>query len=426
MRRWFTLISALLIISSGTVAQSARSSWPPTLVWSASSFECPAVDTKRKIEDAALDGDAGAQTQFGKAQVHSCPGWKNPVESLQFLNLAAEKNNVEAQITLGDIFRDGNAVPKDLFQATKWFARAARQGDARAQNDLGVSYALFALIPQKDTKAFELFLEAAQNKLPEAQYNLATRYDLGIGVAQSHETARRWYGKAADQKQSDAAYRLAQLAERGLGGPKDPAAATIWLNKAADFGSEDAQIKLGRKTPSQARSANSGYYQYFAAMSYLTGRGVPKDQAKAIEFLQKSADAGFPQAMVELGSLYQYGNGTTKDERKAQAYFLQSIARDAKYHVAYNNLAWLYVTTKDPKLHNAKKALELATKAVELSNKQEGASLDTLAHAYFELGKLDLALENEQLAEQLAPNDEFIRKTLGEYKAAKENQKPAK
>jgi len=239
-------------------------------------------------------------------------------------------------------------------------------------------------------------------------------------VAQSHETARQWYAKAADQKQSDAAYRLAQLAERGLGGPKDPAAATIWLNKAADFGSEDAQIKLRRKTPSQARSANSGYYQYFAAMSYFTGRGVPKDQAKAIEFLQKSADAGFPQAMVELGSLYQYGNGTTKDERKAQAYFLQSIARDAKY------LAWLYVTTKDHKLHNAKKALALATKAVELSNKQEGASLDTLAHTYFELGKLDLALENERLAAQLAPNDEFIRKTLGEYKAAKESQKPAK
>jgi Sel1 repeat len=51
-------------------------------------------------------------------------------------------------------------------------------------------------------------------------------------------------------------------------------------------------------------------------MSYLSGRGVPRDDAKAIEFLQKSADAGFPQAMVQLGTMYQYGQGTAKDEKK--------------------------------------------------------------------------------------------------------------
>jgi hypothetical protein len=36
---------------------------------------------------------------------------------------------------------------------------------------------------------------------------------------------------------------------------------------------------------------------------------------------------------------------------------------------------------------------------------------------------LDLALENEQLAAKMAPKDEFIQKTLAEYKAAKENKK---
>ena len=116
MRRWFMLISALLIISSGTVAQSAQSSWPPTLVWSASSFECPAVDTKRKIEDAALDGDAGAQTQFGKAQVHSCPGWKNPVESLQFLNLAAKKTTSKHKSPWETFSATGTRYPRTFFR----------------------------------------------------------------------------------------------------------------------------------------------------------------------------------------------------------------------------------------------------------------------------------------------------------------------
>jgi TPR repeat protein len=310
-------------------------------------------------------------------------------------------------------------------QASRWFARAADQKDPRALNNLGVSYALLEPPARNDSKAEQLFLEAAGKGVPEAEYNLGTRYDLGLGVPQNYQSARQWYTRAAEQKQPDAAHRLALLTERGLGGPKDAGTATTWLSKAADFGSEDAQIKLGRKSPSQARSPNSGYFQYVAAMSYLSGRGVPKDEAKAIGFLQKSADAGFPQAMVQLGTMYQYGQGTAKDEKKAQQYFLQSIARDAKYHAAYNNLAWLYVTTTDPRLHNAKKALDLATKAVELSNKKDGASLDTLAHAYFELGKVDLALENEQLAAQLAPEDDFIQKTLAEYKAANENRKSA-
>lgn len=426
MRKWLALSFAVLMISASAQAQTPQQNWVPNLAWGATSFECPAVTEKRRIETAAINGDADSQTKFGRAQFHSCSGWKNPVEALQFLNLAANQNKIEAQLTLGEIFRDGRDVPRDIVQASKWFARAADQGDLRAINDLGVAYAISAAVPQKDEKAFEQFGRAALKGSPAAAYNLATRYDLGIGVAQNYSEAREWYTKAAQQKQPDAAYRLGMLSERGLGSPRDTSAATAWFQKAAEFGSEDAKLKLGLITPSQARSANSGYFQYMAGLSYLSERETPRDEAKAIEFFRQSADAGFPPAMVQLGTMYQFGRGTAPDERKAEALFLRSIARDPKYHMAHNNLAWLYVTTKDPKLHNAKKALELATKAVELSNRKEGASLDTLAHAYFELGDLDSALENEKLAAQLAPKDDFIQKTLAEYKAAKEKQKPAK
>jgi TPR repeat protein len=425
VRRTLTLILGSLLISLNASAQALRQNWAPTLAWSASSFECPAAAEKKTIETAAINGDPDAQTKFGKAQLHSCSGWKNPVEALQFLNLAANQNKIEAQIALGEIFRDGDGVPRDPLQASRWFARAADQGNLRAINDLGVSYASLSAFPGKEGKALQLFSQAAQSGFPAAQYNLATRYDLGAGVAQNYATAREWYAKAAEQKQPDAAYRLGMLCERGQGGVKDPSAAADWFHRAAEFGSDDAKIKLGLISPSQARSANSGYFQYMAGLSLLSGRSAPRDEAKAIEFFQQSADAGFPPAMVELGTMYQFGQGTAKDERKAQAYFMQSIARDPKYPVGYNNLAWLYVTTKNPKLHNAKKALELASKAVELSNKKDGASLDTLAHAYFELGNLDVALENEQLAARLAPKDDFIQKTLEEYKAAKEKQKSA-
>jgi TPR repeat protein len=424
--RRLALILVSLLASLRASAQAPQQTWSPTLVWSSSSFQCPAATEKKDIEDAAINGDADAQIKFGKAQVNFCEGWKNPVEALQFLHLAADKNRIEAQVTLGEIFGDGRNVPRDPLQASRWFARAADQGDLRAINDLGVAYALSTAMPQKDEKALQQFSQAAQRGSSAAEYNLATRYDLGIGVTQNYPTARDWYAKAAGQKQPDAAYRLGMLCELGLGGSKDSSAASTWFHKAAEFGSEDAKIRLGLITPSQARSANSGYFQYAEGLGFLSGRHGAEEEAKAVGLFQKSADAGFPPAMVQLGVMYQFGQGTAEDEKKAQAYFLKSIARDPKYHPAYNNLAWLYVTTKDPKLHNAKKALDLATKAVELSNKKDGASLDTLAHAYFELGNVHLALENEQLAAQLAPKDDFIQKTLAEYKAAKEKQKTAK
>src|SRR4030095_9089569 len=128
------------------------------------------------------------------------------------------------------------------------------------------------LFPGKEGKALQLFSQAAQSGFSAAQYNLATRYDLGAGVAQKYATAREWYAKAAEQKQPDAAYRLGMLCERGRGGPKDPSAAAGWFHRAAEFGSDDAKIKLGLISPSQASSQKSGYFQYMAGVSLLSGR----------------------------------------------------------------------------------------------------------------------------------------------------------
>jgi tetratricopeptide (TPR) repeat protein len=121
--------------------------------------------------------------------------------------------------------------------------------------------------------------------------------------------------------------------------------------------------------------------------------------------------------------MYANGRGTAKDEKQAEEYYLKAITADRNYALPYNELAWLYVTTADPKLHNAKKALDLAKMAVELSQKKNADFLDTLAHAFFELGDFTQAVETERQAAELAPKDEFIRKTLADYQASMDGQK---
>ncbi len=56
-----------------------------------------------------------------------------------------------------------------------------------------------------------------------------------------------------------------------------------------------------------------------------------------------------------------------------------------------NNLAWLLLTAKDKKLRNINKGLELAKKSVEIFPTID--NLDTLAEAYFQLGKIKKAIQ---------------------------------
>ena len=46
---------------------------------------------------------------------------------------------------------------------------------------------------------------------------------------------------------------------------------------------------------------------------YSDGRGVPRDDAKAIEWFLKAANQGFAPAQINLGVLYERGQGVPKD-----------------------------------------------------------------------------------------------------------------
>ena len=50
---------------------------------------------------------------------------------------------------------------------------------------------------------------------------------------------------------------------------------------------------------------------------YASGAGVPKDDAQALIWYRKAADAGDPGGMRNLAILYEKGQGVTKDEAGA-------------------------------------------------------------------------------------------------------------
>jgi TPR repeat protein len=193
-----------------------------------------------------------------------------------------------------------------------------------------------------------------------------------------------------------------------------------WLRRAAEDGSQDAQLKLGLKLPSEAQTLSSGYFQYQIARAFFEGKGAAKDTATALQFLEKSAAAGYPPAFLALGRMYARGDGVAKDEAKALGYFEQAIAHDTKNGMAYNSLAWTLITAENLKLRDPGRALELANKAVELGDGKEAYQLDTLAHAYFALGNFSEARKIEAKALALQPESDSYQKSLEEFKKLKD------
>ena len=82
-----------------------------------------------------------------------------------------------------------------------------------------------------------------------------------------------------------------------------------------------------------------------------------------------------------------------KEYDKAIADFSEAIRINPKDFGAYNNRAWIWATCPEAKYRDGKKALDLATKACEITGWKQAIFLDTLAAAYAEAGNFDSALK---------------------------------
>ena len=150
------------------------------------------------------------------------------------LSEEAYRNNKIAQEMVGQFFMNGNAAPKDPFEALYWFDRAGKtvNNDKRvkALNEQGF------YLPVNDGLILEKYLKQALDGDADATYRLGKVYGAGRGVKQDLLEAYNWFEKAARLGHAYAQYEVASYRYGALGVPRDMEIVMHWLKKSADNG----------------------------------------------------------------------------------------------------------------------------------------------------------------------------------------------
>ncbi|NTS40696.1 sel1 repeat family protein [Flavisolibacter sp. BT320] len=148
------------------------------------------------------------------------------------------------------------------------------------------------------------------------------------------------------QAQSKKAKEELTEADYSFAGKKYEEARTVYLKHAQHL-SPKQQLQLGISYFSMAKenpaalttgidwiqkSADAGYTEAMNTLSYLysIGTGVAKDSVQEMQWLVRSADAGDAAALATLGNRYQMGKGVENDKAKAKDLYYKAANKGSK------------------------------------------------------------------------------------------------
>lgn len=117
-------------------------------------------------------------------------------DNLSHWQRLAEMGGANAQFNLGAIYDNGDGVPEDDAEATKWYRLAADQGHKHAQFNLGVMYANGEGVAENAAEAATWYRKAAYQGDYRSQYNLSVLYANGEGVTQNYSESYVWMSVA--------------------------------------------------------------------------------------------------------------------------------------------------------------------------------------------------------------------------------------
>lgn len=193
-------------------------------------------------------------------------------------------------------------------RAIELLKRATRHGSGEAYFSIGNLYYDGEYLPKNDKKAFENWEKAVELKNDKATSNLAYAYIEGIGCEKDEQKGIELYKQAVKYGSGFSAYKLYFCYGTGAWGiEKDKELAKTYLLKAAELNDPQGCYVLGL------------HY-------YLGNELMDKSDGQAFVYIRKAADMGHIDACNRIAYFYENGIGCAKDPQKAKEYKDKTIA----------------------------------------------------------------------------------------------------
>lgn len=306
-------------------------------------------------------------------------------KAIPYLTAAAEKNSIPAQRDLGMILLNA----KKAMEAAPWFKRGMENGDITCTFYYGKMLVEGLGVKASKKEGANHLLKAADAGYPQAMYYVGNCYMSGDGLTKNAEQAVKWYRLAAGKGVHGAQWALAQCSREGNGTDINYDQALYWYAEAVSKGHsrafknliadsiagspfiaymkgikaytdkdydealkhfkvvEKAKIADG-KVMEAAIIANSYYAKhnmkkgikllndasktnpqamYLLGTLYEAGKGVDKNMAEAVSYMQKAADMGYGPAECALADMYYEGRGVDQSYGKAVEWYSRADAQ---------------------------------------------------------------------------------------------------
>lgn len=290
---------------------------------------------------------------------------RNLNEAGILLRKAANMGNVAAQVTLGTQFMQGSGgTSKNQEEAIVWFKKAAEKNYPPAYYHLGFAYESGNGVAINIDTARDYYTKSAKGGFRDAEVALSRMNSRDDNI-RSMELASTDNNEA---KQCDRFNAINEVPERGIRKAyfgfidTDQALPPCLAAYKKNPQNTKIQAQLARIYFQQgkffdgvdlAKSATKDQRIAFVLLSFAYRHGiggVQIDLAEAAKLLQLGVDRGEPEAMSDLGVAYALGKGVKKDEFRALDLFQRAAETgdlDAIFNLAITRFFGRLGTSKD-------------------------------------------------------------------------------
>nr|CDS21560.1 protein sel 1 1 [Echinococcus granulosus] len=279
--------------------------------------------------------------------------------ALYYFKRAAESGSSLAMAYLGEMYLVGSPeVPKDEALALNYLQRAVTAGNPMALTGLGLAYlhGRAGLTPDP-VKAMDLFVKAADQGWPEAQLQLGLLFMGTLGWKADYKMALKYFTLASQQGNTLAFYNLGQMHATGMGVFRSCGTATELFKNVAERG-RWSQLLTSAYLEYWSGNHEVAFLQYvaLAELGYEVAQSnaalileedkidfVPDNERykRAFVYWKRSSAQGSSTSRVRLGDYHFYGLGTEVNyEQAIQEYrFASDVLRNAQ---AMFNLGYMH------------------------------------------------------------------------------------